>query len=116
MEFNYEQFVESRKKSCIAIREELTPRDCDAIHMLMGICGEAGELLDAVKKAAIYRKPLDMRNVVEELGDIEFYLEGFRQTFGLSRDRILVENMRKLSRRYEEGYSDEQAQVRADKQ
>jgi NTP pyrophosphatase (non-canonical NTP hydrolase) len=116
MEFDYSKFVESRKKSSIAIQQQLTPADCDAIHMLMGICGEAGELLDAVKKAAIYRKPLDMKNVVEELGDIEFYLEGFRQTFGLNRDRVLVENMRKLSVRYSEEYSDQQAQDRADKE
>ena len=47
--------------------------------MVVGVSGEAGELLDAVKKAVIYRKPLDLENVIEELGDLEFYMEGLRQ-------------------------------------
>lgn len=61
---------------------ELTPGDCNLIHMAVGIAGEAGELLDQVKKATIYRKPLDRENVVEELGDLEFYMEGLRQQVG----------------------------------
>ena len=82
----------------------------------MGICGEAGELLDAVKKAVIYRKNLDRTNVIEELGDIEFYLEGFRQSVGISRDETIKENMDKLSKRYAKiQYTDEAAQTRADK-
>lgn len=115
MEFDYSKFVESRKKSGHEILGSLSPSECDMLHMLMGLAGEVGELVDACKKAVIYRKPLDLVNVKEELGDIEFYLEGFRQILGLDRDRILVDNMRKLSRRYAEGYSDEQAAARADK-
>lgn len=38
--------------------------------MATGVSGEAGELLDAVKKSVVYKKPLDRENVVEELGDL----------------------------------------------
>ena len=34
-----------------AILEHLTPAAMDLIHACMGVSGEAGELLDAVKKA-----------------------------------------------------------------
>lgn len=44
-------------------------------HALLGIIGELGELTDAHKKHAIYEKPLDRGNVIEELGDIRFYLQ-----------------------------------------
>ena len=112
----YEEFVSALVKDGHKIKEEITPAECHTLHMIMGICGEAGELLDAVKKAIIYRKDLDLVNVIEELGDIEFYLEGFRQSVGISRDETIKENMDKLRKRYAKiSYTDEAAQTRADK-
>ena len=85
-------------------------------HMATGVSGEAGELLDAIKKVAIYNKPIDIDNVVEELGDIEFYMEGIRRSLGITRDEVLRANIAKLEKRYPKGgYSDQQAQDRADK-
>lgn len=98
------------------IKDELTPKQAHLLHMAVGISGEAGELLDAVKKHAIYQKSLDVTNVVEELGDLEFFMEGLRQTIGVSRDEVLAKNVSKLSVRYHSGtYSNQQAQHRADK-
>lgn len=112
----YEKFVNALVKNGHKIKQELTGDECHMIHMVMGICGETGELLDAVKKAVIYRKMLDRVNIIEELGDIEFYLEGFRQSVGISRDETISQNMDKLSKRYEKiAYTDEAAQTRADK-
>lgn len=112
----YEEFVSALVKDGDKIKEELTGRECHTIHMVMGICGEAGELLDAMKKAVIYRKELDRENVIEELGDIEFYLEGFRQSVGITREETIRENMDKLSKRYAKlQYTDTAAQTRADK-
>jgi len=59
------------KKGC-EIKNEMTGHDAHLIHMVLGISGESGELLDAIKKHTIYHKPLDIGNVIEELGDIEF--------------------------------------------
>ena len=86
------------------------------MHASIGIAGEAGELLDACKKYWAYNKPLDYVNVLEELGDIEFYLEAFRQEVGITREDTIQGNFKKLSVRYASGnYSDQQAQERADK-
>lgn len=91
--------------------------DKDLIHMTLGISGEAGELLDAVKKAVIYGQPLDLDNVIEELGDLEFYMEGLRQALQISRQQCLLQNFRKLMhKRYPDGYSDAAALARADKE
>lgn len=99
-----------------AIIESLDPKKAHLIHMAIGICGEAGELLDAIKKHVIYNKPLDLANVVEELGDIEFYMEGLRQGVGVIRTATLDHNQEKLKSRYSAGkYSDQAAQARADK-
>lgn len=100
-----------------AIRETLDSQKVNLIHMAMGVSGEAGELLDAVKKHTVYNKPLDSKNVIEELGDLEFYMEGLRQELGITRDETLEFNIGKLGARYlNHRYSDEQAQARADKQ
>lgn len=112
---NYPDFVASRMKPGFAILSDLTPADAHLIHMVLGISGEAGELLDAVKKSAIYRKPLDLENIVEELGDIEFFLQGLRDALGITKEATLEHNRAKLSKRYIDSYSDEQAQNRADK-
>lgn len=111
----HSEMVLALAKDGLAIKNELTPNDAHITHMVMGICGEAGELLDAVKKHTIYRKPLDRENIVEELGDLEFYLSGLRQGLGITREETLEHNIKKLSVRYQGSFSNEKAQQRADK-
>lgn len=116
LEDDHAEMVAALAKSGAAIRATLD--DCTAhdLHMAVGISGEAGELLDAVKKSAIYGKPLDRANVIEELGDLEFYMQGLRAGLNITRGETLAANMAKLSKRYSSGtYSDKQAQDRADK-
>jgi NTP pyrophosphatase (non-canonical NTP hydrolase) len=108
-------------KPGIDILATLTPEKCNILHMAVGISGESGELLDAVKKAVVYNKTLDRQNVIEELGDLEFYMEGLRQELDISREQTLAANIYKLlssdKARYKLGtYTDAQAQDRADKQ
>ena len=96
---------------------ELDAVKADALHMAVGVSSESGELLDCIKKHTIYNKPIDHENLVEELGDIEFYLEWLRQVFGVTREEVLAANQAKLEKRYSSGkYSNEQAQARADKE
>lgn len=89
-------------------------------HMATLVAGEAGELLDAIKKHVVYGKEADTENVLEELGDLEFGLSAIRDHFGFTRKQSLAHNMSKLltgkNARYSEGsYSDKAAQERTDK-
>lgn len=112
----YSNFVASKVKPGVDILCSLTSEKAHIIHMGMGVAGEAGELIDAIKKYTMYNKTVDMENIIEELGDIEFYMEGIRQAFGITRDQTIEANMYKLDKRYHKGgYSDQQAQERADK-
>lgn len=70
------------------------------IHAISKLTTEAGELLDALMKTVIYNKQLDMTNVIEELGDIEFYLQQIRNIYNLDREQIITANIRKLDARY----------------
>ena len=113
---SHSEMVEDLVKPGEEILASLDPGKAHLLHMLLALPGEVGELVDALKKWLIYGKDLDLENLLEEMGDIEFYLEGIRQYFGMSREQALDHNLRKLSRRYGSGkYSDQQAKDRADK-
>lgn len=114
---NHGDMVAQLAKPGQKIADEMTGEEAHILHMSVGISGEAGELLDAVKKAVMYRKPIDRENVIEELGDLEFYMEGLRQGLGITREETIEANIEKLGKRYKgHQYSDQQAQDRADKQ
>jgi NTP pyrophosphatase (non-canonical NTP hydrolase) len=112
----YEQFVQSIVKSGHDILVQLTPLQASMMHMAVGISGEAGELLDAIKKHSIYQKPLDFDNVKEEAGDILFYLTGLLNDVGITLNECIEANREKLSKRYpNKCYSNADAIKRADK-
>lgn len=117
IEEDHAKMVECLMKDPCEIQEQMLSLDYDLMHCIFGISGEAGELLDAIKRKIIYRKELDVENVVEELGDLEFYLESLRSNLGITREMTLQANMGKLVKRYADyKYSDQRAQERADKQ
>lgn len=88
----------------------------DLVHAGMGISGESGELLDAIKKHVVYGKELDRMNIIEELGDLMFYMHAMMNLLGISEQQVLQHNACKLMVRYEGlEYSDKAAQARADK-
>ena len=115
-EIKFEAMVTGLKKDGALIIQEMSAPQADALHMAVGVSGESGELLDAVKKWVIYQKPLDVNNVIEELGDLEFYMEGLRQVLNVTREECIAANIKKLGQRYAGfQYSNKAAIERADK-
>ena len=109
--------VKKLTKPNLDILEGIDSNHCGLLHHTLGIVGEAGEIVDTVKKCIIYKQPLNVENLIEELGDLEFYLSGLRQELGVTRATILEENMDKLNKRYPGfEYTDKRAKERADKQ
>jgi NTP pyrophosphatase (non-canonical NTP hydrolase) len=86
------------------------------MHAALGIAGEAGELVDAIKKRCIYGKTLDIQNVIEELGDLRFYMEALCNLLRIDDQEVLQHNANKLADRYKDlTYSDAAAIARKDK-
>ncbi len=56
------EMVAALAKPGAEIAATLRPFQAHALHMVLGIAGEAGELVDAIKKATIYGKGLDREN------------------------------------------------------
>ena len=77
----------------------------DMMHGAIGLAGESGELLDAVKRHVYYGKDLDMVNSLEECGDAVFYLTLFLRGMSLTLQDAIDSNVRKLNKRYPHGFN-----------
>ena len=85
------------------------------LHCAMGVSGEAGEVVDIIKKSHFYNKPIDKNHLDEEIGDVMFYIVNLASCYGLDFETILENNFNKLSKRYPKGYNDKDAVTRMDK-
>lgn len=81
----------------------------DQLHMVIGISTEAGEILDAYKKAFAYGKDLDIVNIREELGDLLWYMSNLMRFLDIDFEDTLDINVKKLRARYKNGFSEEEA-------
>ncbi len=72
------------------------------IHAAMGICGEAGEVMDHMKKVVFNRKDLDKNHLVAEMGDICWYMNLMITAIGTTWEHVFDVNIAKLSVRYKD--------------
>lgn len=74
----------------------------DLYHAVFGVVSEAGELGDAMKRHLVYDKPIDPVNIMEEVGDVMWYLHKITRTFGRSLADAARMNVAKLDNRTRE--------------
>ena len=74
------------------------------LNAVMGLNGEAGEVIDHVKKVCFQGHELDREHMVEELGDVAWYLAVCAEALGVTLEEILQHNIDKLKARYPEGF------------
>ena len=74
------------------------------LNGVMGLCGEAGECIDLVKKTRFQGHELDKDKLKKELGDVAWYLAVASRASGFDLSEVLEENIRKLKERYPEGF------------
>ena len=79
------------------------------LHATMGVSTEAGELVDALKKHVFYGKELDRTNMLEEVGDLFWYLAILSDELGLDFETIMRKNIEKLQTRYGGAFSQKAA-------
>jgi NTP pyrophosphatase (non-canonical NTP hydrolase) len=79
------------------------------LHAAIGLTTESGEALDAIKKHVYYGKPLDKVNLIEEAGDIMWYLGILCNVLGVTFEEVQQKNIDKLRARYGEKFSEEAA-------
>lgn len=96
--------------------------DLMKLHAAGGICEEAGEVHDNVKREVIYERSHNSEGktiregLIEELGDLRFYMQALMNIYHICEQEILQHNALKLLDRYKGlTYSNQAAGERADK-
>ena len=80
------------------------------LHAAMGLCTESAEFLDQMKKHIFYQKDLDEINLIEELGDLQWYTMLALHLLGVDLEEVWRRNRAKLlEKRYKNGFSKEAA-------
>lgn len=107
---NYQQLaLKTDHKSYDHVSERFTPKMSRLTHAALGLSTEANEFADQLKKHLIYGKKLDQVNLIEELGDICWFLALACDTLGTSFEEIQQINIKKLKARFGDRYSDDKA-------
>ena len=83
------------------------------INSVMGLCGEAGEAIDIVKKWLAQGHDLDKEHLAKELGDIAWYLAEAATALDLPLNVILEGNIEKLKKRYPDGFKTKHSLARS---
>lgn len=96
-----------------ALRTASTESKNDLLeNAAMGLNGEAGELIDHIKKWRFQGHDLDYDYIAKELGDVAWYIAIGAEAIDMQLNDILVINVEKLKKRYPDGFEAERSRNR----
>ena len=102
--------------SIIAIYPTIVMKTCNHLgfpetlsDIGLGLAGEAGEVVDIIKKHLYHGHELDVNELILELGDILYYICWLCLRLGVDFAELCFENMAKLNDRYPDGFSSEKS-------
>lgn len=82
----------------------------------MGLAGEAGELIDELKKFLFHSKDFDREKIIKEIGDVLWYLAEVATCFEIPLSDAALTNIAKLRKRHGgETFKPHNEQLREDK-
>jgi len=70
----------------------------------LGLCAESGEVADVMKKFLYQCQALDRTKLIDELGDVRYYLELALVCLGMDIKELEAKNVEKLRKRYPNGF------------
>ena len=79
------------------------------LNGLMGLNGEAGECIDILKKYFYQGHELDKEKLIDELGDVLWYIAETCEGIGVTMEEIAKRNIEKLKKRYPNGFETERS-------
>lgn len=90
--FDYENFV--RDVAFMGLKDDA--------YNVIGLCGEAGEVAEWVKKCVLRAKPTDLteNDLLQELGDVQHYIARLAINHGWTILDVMQANHDKLVIRY----------------
>lgn len=99
---------EFQEKSRRTLNKELTQNE-QLSNMCMGLGGEIGEVIDIVKKHLYQGHKLELEKIINECGDVMFYLVNLCNILDINIEDVLIYNHNKLLKRYPTGFEVERS-------
>ena len=84
------------------------------LNGVMGLCGEAGECIDIVKKHMFQGHELNREKLIDEASDCLWYLAEIASGLEMTLEEIAKHNVDKLKKRYPNGFDAEKSQNRSE--
>lgn len=84
----------------------------DLAYLALSLDGEAGEFGNKVKKIWRHGHALDVAQLIEEVGDVLWYVAVIAARLGVDFKEVAVGNIDKLLERYPDGFSQERSRNR----
>ncbi len=79
--------------------------DRELLISACGLAGEAGEVVELIKKSVGHGQAPSPTRISEELGDVLWYVADIASRYHLNLDGIAANNIRKLRERYPDGFN-----------
>ena len=74
------------------------------INGCMGLAGEAGEVIDVLKKHMFQGHSLDREKMIDECSDVMWYLAEIATGLGVTLEEVAQHNVDKLWKRFPTGF------------
>lgn len=94
---------EYQKLAITTLNKYLSKNDV-LINGVMGLCGESGEVIDLVKKHLHQGHELNKEKIIDELGDVCWYIAEIAYVLGVPFEEVLIKNIEKLKKRFPNGF------------
>jgi len=92
----------------LALRTANKDKDL-VLNGALGLSGESGEVADIVKKHLFQGHELNQDKIIDELGDVLWYIAIMAKGIGVGMEEIAKHNVEKLKKRYPNGFEAEKS-------
>lgn len=104
-------FNEYQKQAATTANNNLTYPQRIAMGCI-GLAGEAGEIVDEIKKSLFHGKELDLNKTVSEIGDVLWYLSFICTNLDIQLGEAASANIKKLRARHGDSFKNHDDQAR----
>ena len=108
--------INQYQEGALRTMKPIDDRGSQLLNGVMGLNGEAGECIDILKKCMFQGHDLDSEKLIEELGDVAWYLAISADALDIKLEDLLQMNLDKLYKRYPEGFDAERSIHREENQ
>lgn len=88
---------------------QITDEQVMIVWCAVGMTGEAGEVMEHIKKGIFHQHGLNREQLRKELGDVLWYVAGLCSTLGFDLSDVMSANIEKLKARYPDGWDHQQS-------